>query len=274
MKKILISVAPVGAAEHDYDPRAVARDVAACYQNGAAMVHLHSRDRRGRLCADTALLEETVRYIRQDCPDMIIEISTGGVSDLTIEERCQTCLPPWVEVNSLNVGSVNLGDAVYKNPIKDVEYCVGQILGHGRLPDVEVFELGMINTTRELDEQFHFARPLLFALVFGHRGEMPATPASLDHMVSALAENFPDGKYLWGYTQARRQDWEMVKTALDKGAHAVRVGFEDSDMIPPGIHCEDNARIIADLAEVLHEKGMMPMPPAEARKMLGLPGRG
>lgn len=271
MKKILISVAPVGAGDKLINPRAIARDVYDCYKNGACMVHLHCRDLNGRLTPDISLLEETVEYIRQYCSDIIIEISTGGVSNLTIEERCQTCYPKWVETNSLNVGSVNLGTAVYQNPINDVEYCVSKILENKKVPDIEVFELGMINTVRELDQKFHFNRPLFFALVFGHGGEMPATVPALDHMIAALQENFPDREYIWGYTQAHREDWEMVKVALDKGASAVRVGFEDSDMIAPGVHCDCNSKIIADLSDVIKSKGMMPMTPQEARTMLGIP---
>ena len=272
MRKILISVAPVGASDKLINPRAIARDVYDSYKNGACMVHLHCRDLNGRLTPDISLLEETIMYIRELCEDIIIEISTGGVSNLTIEERCQTCYPEWVETNSLNVGSVNLGTAVYQNPIKDVEYCVGKILENNKTPDIEVFELGMINTVRELDEKFHFKRPMLFALVFGHGGEMPATVPALDHMIGALYENFPEkSDVIWGYTQAHREDWEMIKVALDKGASAVRVGFEDSDMIAPGVHCDTNSAIIADLADVIKSKGMMPMTPAEARQMLGIP---
>ena len=205
MKKIMISVAPVAATDILINPRAIARDVYECYKNGASMVHLHCRDLNGNLTPDLSLLEETVAYIREMC-DIVVEISTGGVSNLTIEERVQPCYPSWVEANSLNVGSVNLGASVYQNPIKDVEYCVKTIMDNKKIPETEVFELGMINTVRELNDKFHFVKPILFALVFGHGGEMPATVPALRHMIQALEENFPNGDYLWGYTQAHRED--------------------------------------------------------------------
>ena len=85
------------------------------------------------------------------------------MSNLTIEERVQPCYPSWVEANSLNVGSVNLGTSVYQNPIKDVEYCVKTIMDNKKIPETEVFELGMINTVRELNDKFHFVKPILFA---------------------------------------------------------------------------------------------------------------
>ena len=90
MKKIMISVAPVAATDILINPRAIARDVYECYKNGASMVHLHCRDLNGNLTPDLSLLEETVAYIREMC-DIVVEISTGGVSNLTIEERVQ----PW-----------------------------------------------------------------------------------------------------------------------------------------------------------------------------------
>ena len=95
MKKIMISVAPVAATDILINPRAIARDVYECYKNGASMVHLHCRDLNGNLTPDLSLLEETVAYIREMC-DIVVEISTGGVSNLTIEERVQPCYPSWV----------------------------------------------------------------------------------------------------------------------------------------------------------------------------------
>ena len=270
MKKVLLSVAPVAATDSLINPRAIARDVTECYKNGAAMVHLHCRDLNGRLTPDLSLLEETLRYIRAES-DIVIEVSTGGVSKLTIEERCQPCYSSLVECTSLNVGSVNLGDAVYENPIKDVRYCVQKIMENKKIPETELFELGMANTLRELDEMFHLPKPMLIALVFGHPGEMPATPAALRHMIDGLYDNFPKEDVLWGYTEAHRTGWDMVKTALDMGATSLRLGFEDSDYLSPDCRVNNNAVLIAKAADLVKSSGMMPMTPAEAREMLGLP---
>ena len=234
------------------------------------MVHLHCRDLNGRLTPDLSLLEETLRYIRAES-DIVVEVSTGGVSNLTIEERVQPCYSSLVECTSLNVGSVNLGDAVYENPIKDVRYCVQQILENKKVPETELFELGMANTLRELDEQFHFPKPMLIALVFGHPGEMPATPAALRHMIDGLYDNFRKEDVLWGYTEAHRTGWDMVKTALDMGASSLRLGFEDSDYLNPECRVDNNAVLIAQAADLVKSRGMMPMTPSEARELLGLP---
>lgn len=267
MKKIMVSVAPVSAADTQIVPEKIAADVVECYRLGASMVHLHVRDEKGKLTPDLSLLQETVELIRKEC-DIVVEISTGGVSDLTIEERCTPCAPDYVEANSLNVGSVNLGKAVYCNPIDDVEYCVQQILQHDKRPEIEVFELGMIHTVKELDDKFHFVKPILFALVFGHGGEMPATPAALRHMVEYLYENFTEEEALWGYTQANRRDWDMMKLALQKGASSIRIGFEDSNYIDPQTIAQTNAEIVKAGVELVKSLGMEPMTPDEVRSMM------
>ena len=270
MKKIMVCVAPVAAGDPLIIPRAIARDVYECYKHGAAMVHLHVRDLNGRLTPDLSLLEETAVCIRELC-DIIIEVSTGGVSDLTIEERVQPCYAPWVEATSLNVGSVNLGEAVYQNPIKDVRYCVRQIVEHEKIPETELFELGMANTLRELDEVYHLPKPLLIALVFGHPGEMPATAAALKHMIGGVSDNFRREDFKWGYTQAHRTDFEMVKLALSEGADALRIGFEDSDHLSPEKRVRTNAELIEETVKLIKEAGCMPMDSEEMRRTLNIP---
>lgn len=267
MKKILVSVAPVSAADKNIDPEKIAEDVFECWKNGAAMVHLHARDQFGNLTPDLTVLEKTVKLIKDRC-DIIVEISTGGVSDLTIEERCQPCYVKWADANSLNVGSVNLGDSVYKNPISDVRFCVKKILENHKLPETELFEVGMANTLRELDEQFGFQRPMLIALVVGHDGEMPATARGLDHLISGVYDNFRQSDVLWGYTQAYRKDWELMEYALDRGASSVRIGFEDSAYISKDTIVDKNYYLIEKVKDILQKKNMMPMLPAEARLML------
>ncbi|WP_186422377.1 3-keto-5-aminohexanoate cleavage protein [Lacrimispora celerecrescens] len=270
MKKIVISVAPVSADDTLIDPRKIAEDVIACSRAGAGMVHLHVRDGNGRLTPDLALLEETVRYIRSES-DIVIQVSTGGVSDLTIKERCTPVFADWVEANSLNVGSVNLGDQVYINPIKDVYYCVEQILNHHKTPEIEVFEIGMIKTARDLSMKYEFTDPILFSIVLGHMGAAPATVRTLKSMLEALNEFFPEKEnILWGITHAHRTDFQIIKTALDLGASTVRIGFEDSRYLSREIIADTNLQLVEAAAGIVREKKMLPASPDEIRAMLNI----
>jgi len=270
MRKVLISVAPVAATDTLIDPIAIAKDVIACSKAGAGMVHLHVRDKKGQLTPDLTLLEETIRYIKSEC-DIVIQASTGGVSKLTIEERCTPVYPNWIEANSLNVGSVNLGDSVYCNPINEVRYCVEQIIKNRKTPEIEVFEIGMIHTVKELNQKYDFVKPILFSIVLGHIGAAPATVRTLKLMLAALEEYFPNKEeILWGITHAHRKDFEIMEAALDMGASTVRIGFEDSNYINETTTVSTNLPLVEAISDIIKRKDMMPATPEEARKMLNI----
>ncbi len=261
MDEVLISVAPVAATAAEADPEKIAREVIACAREGAGMVHLHVRNRNGRLTARLDAFHETVRLIRAGC-DIVIEASTGGVSDLTIAERCAPLSLPEVECASLNVGSVNLGDAVYLNSPADVEYCLTRILEVRKTPEVEVFEIGMIATTLALWEKYKVAVPPLFSIVLGHRGASPATPEAL----LALRSFIPKTAH-WGITHYGRQNNDVIAAAVALGAQTVRVGFEDSAVTEAGKQAADNLELVRHFAGLLRAMGKRPMSGEQARSV-------
>ncbi|GHU05516.1 3-keto-5-aminohexanoate cleavage enzyme [Betaproteobacteria bacterium] len=264
--KVLLSVAPVAATDTDVDPAAIARDVVSCARAGAGMVHLHVRDRQGRLTPNLDYLRKTIDLIRSEV-DIVIEVSTGGVSNLSIEDRCTSLGLDQVECSSLNVGSVNLGKAVYKNPIDEVRWCVEAILKHGKTPEVEVFEIGMIHTALMLDKEFHFKAPLLFSIVLGHEGAAPATPEALVAMQSFIP---PD--MLWGITHAHRVNNDIMCAAIGLGAKTVRIGFDDSTYIDAETIATTNLPMVEHFVKLLHAMGKEPMTPDEARAFFNIGG--
>lgn len=262
--KVLISVAPVRATDKIVDPKKIAEDVICCAQAGAAMVHMHVRDSRGHLTTDTSILQETVERIREKS-DIIIQASTGGVSDLTIQERCVPLYCDWVEACSLNVGSTNLGDSVYGNPIPDVKYCVQEIIKTGKTPEIEVFEIGHTHMVQELRREFSMKNPVLLSVVLGHPGEAPATPEALMTMVQFLPKDV-----IWGITHARRKDFGLIAGALGLGARTVRIGFEDSDYLNATEQVGENLPLVEKTVRLIKAMDKEPMTPAEARKFLNI----
>lgn len=262
MEKVLISVAPVSASEHDIDPKKIADEVIACAKAGAAMVHLHVRDKHGNLTSNLSVLKETVELIRAGS-DIVIQASTGGVSDLTIEERCAPLLYDKVETCSLNVGSTNLGTAVYSNPIDEVEYCVSEIIKNHKTPEIEVFEIGHIYTVTELRKKFPLRNPILFSVVLGHPGAAPATEDAL-----AAMRSFIPLDTLWGITHAHRTNYSLIAAAIGMGAKTVRIGFEDSNYLNDDIRVSSNVPLVEKTVKLLEAMDKSYMTPEEARKML------
>lgn len=269
MRKVILSVAPTAGTVTTYDPAATADDLINCCNLGATQLHLHVRDLSNKLTADTSVLRQTLQKVRDET-DMIIEVSTGGISDLTIEERCAPCYEPLVELTSLNVSTINLGEIPYLNPASDVRYNVRVAKEQNKHPDAEMFELGHIYTLKDLDDEFGLPTPLLLCLVTGYKGTMPATEPALRHMVTCCEEVFPEREYIWGLIQGNRMDWNLIGTALDWGAKSIRVGFEDSPYLSPEKKAETNAQLVEKVIEVMREHDAEPMSPKEARELLGL----
>ena len=107
MRAVAIYVAPVGAEPvpgNPLTPRQVAEDTIACVKAGASVVHLHVRDEQGKLVEDTSVFRTTVDMIKREV-DVIIQGSTGGMSDLSAADRCTALQVEGVEMASLNLGS-------------------------------------------------------------------------------------------------------------------------------------------------------------------------
>ena len=165
----------------------------------------------------------------------------------------------------MNVGSTNLGDSVYCNPIPEVKYCVNEIIKTGKTPEIEVFEIGHTYIVQELRKEFPMKNPILFSVVLGHKGEAPATPEALAAMV-----NFIPKDTIWGITLANRRDFGFIAGALGLGAKTVRIGFEDSNYLDPMTQVDNNVALVEKTVRLLKAMDKEPMTPQEARKMLNI----
>jgi 3-keto-5-aminohexanoate cleavage enzyme len=249
MRKLILTVAPVSAVSLKTDPLATARDVIASIGQGASIVHLHVRDENTRLTDDLTALKKTVEAITAES-DAIIQVSTGGVSQMTIEQRCAPLYYEKVEMASLNVGSVNLGEAVYQNPMRDVRYCAEQLVKQGILPETEIFEIGMIHTLIELSQEYSLRKPMLLNMILGVKGAAPATIETLVAMRSFVPKDA-----MWGYddccgvsggilcaagVRRQRQAGRHLRCGQQRGDGG-KAGQHDPDMRNPDRHTHGSA---------------------------------
>ncbi|MCU5774820.1 3-keto-5-aminohexanoate cleavage protein [Erwiniaceae bacterium BAC15a-03b] len=264
---VIISLAPVAADCPRVIPAELAEEILGCTDYGAAIVHLHVRDQQGRLTPDTRDFAATIAPLIAQS-GLIIQASTGGVSAMSIAQRCAPLECAGVEMASLNVGSVNLGDQVYFNPTPDVEYCARNIVERNIIPEFEVFEIGMINNIVALQQKIKFKTPMLLNIVLGHRG---TTPASIEALI-AMRSMIPPGA-LWGITHFGRGNFDIIAAAVALGASEVRIGFEDSDYINASEKVAHNFRLVEKLANIIYGMDKNVASPALARQMLNIPQR-
>lgn len=228
MRKIMVAVAPVS---HDVkgsklDPIEIAEEVIACAEAGASMVHLHVRDENGNQSYDLTHFTKTLDVIRSRS-DIVIQGSTGGVCDLSLEDRCVSVREPRVQTASLNMGSTNADDGLYTNTLPDIRFWAKECEKYGVLPEFEVFDTGMVNNVKLLAKEGYFKHhPHSFNIALGFVGCTPAEPEYL----LAIQRCLPAGAH-WGICVHHMKNMQMHALALGLGADFIRVGYEDGTTI-------------------------------------------
>ena len=270
MNEIIICVAPCpgdNQTEPGPGPVDTVAEVAAAFQVGASVAHLHVRDAQGRQSADPRLFQEQVRAIKETCP-VIIEGSTGGTPDHSLEERSAVLTAEGLELGSLNMGSINLGGGVYCNPWSEIIFYAQRMKALKVRPMPVIFDLSMFFNARLLADQG------LIPTACGHNFVLDAPQAMpySDQVLRTFLEYLPPGSP-WFLTRHHSPGAEGLRAALELGGH-VRVGFEDGPFLSSGKRAGSNAELVEEAAALAREVGREAAGPKRAREILGLVSTG
>jgi 3-keto-5-aminohexanoate cleavage enzyme len=268
--KIIVAVAPVGKeieppSMNPLTPEAVAEEVIACTRAGASMVHLHVRDNQGEQTEDLTAFSATLDLIRKSS-NIIIQGSTGGLTSLTLEQRCVALNDPRTEVASLNMGSINFGEDVYINKLPDIRYWAGRMAEARVAPELEIFAAGMLPTYVKLVEEKVLKPPYSINLCLGFHWALPADVETLFFMKTML----PEKDVPWGVIHDGMNDFALLATAVGMGASVVRVGFEDSAFFAPGKAAQTNAELVERMVSLIRQIGYETATCDEAREILAI----
>lgn len=269
MDKLIITAALVGAETTKEDnpnlpitPEEIAEAAYACWQEGASIIHLHVRDEKGQPTQDVGTFAQAMNLIKERC-DVIVQFSTGGAVGLPVEERIKPLsLRP--EMATLTTGTVNFGSDVFYNSEAYIEAIARAIMDNGVKPEIEVFEVGMIDNALRLVRKGLLTLPLHFDFVMGVPGGIGGTVKNLLHLV----ESIPAGS-TWSVAGIGRHELPLATMAIIMGGH-VRVGFEDNIYYTRGVKAESNAQLVARTARLAKELGREVATPNEARQLLGM----
>lgn len=265
--EIMICVAPApGEKQEERYPGAldVAGELIRCQGAGAAIGHLHARDENLLQTVDATLFRQQVQAIRAACP-LIIEGSTGGAPEHTLEQRCVTFTVREVEMGSLNMGSVNMFDGVYQNKYDDICLYAQQLKRHSVMPVMPVFDLSHLCNFQRLVDDNQIHTPYAFEFVFDVPSALPYTDRYLQWMVSEL----PEGA-VWFCVRHHQKGARDLARVMELGGH-IRVGYEDSPFLSDGTRAETNVQLVEDAVRQAETAGRKVVDPVCAREILGLP---
>lgn len=249
-------------------PEEIADAAYACWQAGAAAVHLHMRDEQMRPTMDVERFRKCVDMIRERC-DVIINITSSG--DHTGEHIGSDnirCLPFELlkpEMGSYDCGTMNwMNSCIFTNSPAFLEKLGQTMIASGVKPELEIFDGGMIGTTLYYIRKGLIQTPAHYQFVLGCPGGLDAT---VDNLVF-LHKMLPEGS-TWSATGIGKGHIPIMLAALAMGGH-VRVGLEDNVYYEKGVLADSNAQLVERAARIIRSCGMEVATPNEAREILGL----
>ncbi len=170
---------------------------------------------------------------------------------------------------SLATGSVNFAKQIYDNHPDLVEGMARTMIDSGIKPEIEVFDLAMLYTTKAP----HRPGPGRAAAARSVRARHPQRPAGAPRRCSS--SGFPSWPTLmpgatWTAAGIGRHQLEVARWALARGGH-VRTGLEDNLRYDKTRLAASNADLVAQVVDACPEYDRRPASPSEARQILGLP---
>jgi uncharacterized protein (DUF849 family) len=273
--KLIINLAPTGMVPTTADnaavpvaPPTIADDCAACCGAGASIVHLHARDTNESPTWHSELYREIVLGVRAKCPDAIICVSTSGRTHGAFEQRSDVLnldgrAKP--DMASLTLGSLNFPKQASVSDPAMIKRLADMMNERGIVPELEVFDFGMLDYAKYLIERGVLREPFYFNFLLGSLGTLSATPFHLASLVMSL----PSGA-TWAAAGIGRFQFPMNSLAIVTGGH-VRVGLEDNLFLDTEKKHPATNRALVDRLVRLAAAAERPIAtPLEARAMIGL----
>ncbi len=250
-------------------PLQIAEDCAICFGLGASTFHLHARDESGQPSWRPEIFREIVLGVRARCPGAVICVSTSGRTFKQFEERAAVLdlegdAKP--DMASLTLGSLNFPNQASVNEPSMIQSLARRMHERGIVPELEIFDFGMLDYAKYLIERGILHPPLFFNLLLGSLGALAATPFHL----AALSMALPAGAS-WAGAGIGRFQFVVNSMAVTMGGH-VRVGLEDNLYLDTQRErLASNPALVERLAKLAEAAGRAIATPAEARAMIGLP---
>lgn len=270
--KVIITAALTGAVTTKKDnpalptqPDEIVESAFLCYEAGAAAVHIHVRDEEDNASMRYDRFEEIVTKLRDRKFPGIINLTSSGGQGFSWEERIKPFKELKPEMASFDAGTMNwLNTVVFMNEPGFLELCGKEMIETGVKPEIEVFDMGMLNTAKYYIKKGIIQEPAHFQLCLGAPGGMEATTENLVYLVNHLPENCT-----WSAFGIGKGANEIMLSAIAMGGN-VRVGLEDNVYYNKGILADSNEQFIARVARLVREVGKQPATPEEARAILGV----
>ncbi len=269
MEKLIITCAISGAEvtkEHNpsvpYTAWEMAQSAYEAYLAGASIIHLHARYDDGTPTQEASRFLEIIEAIKAKCPEVIIQVSTGGAVGMSRDERLgPVSLNP--EMATLDCGTLNFGgDDIFVNTENDIKYFSQALESRKIAKELECFEKGHIDMVLRLAKKGFINPPYHFSFVLGVNGGMSGEERDFLFLKDSIPQ---DATY--SVAGIGRYEFSLAELSIIHGGH-VRVGLEDNIYIEKGVLAPSNAALVAKVVEMAKRHHREIATPEETRRIL------
>ncbi len=266
------------------EPEEQADQTYEAYKAGATMVHIHARNPNQLYDAtgDPEVFHKVFKMIRERCPDIIINASTGGGLGMTDDEK-MACLEAQPEVASLN-----LAPEIYKfkfkareEPLKhpkpageaqglvhvtfdSIAMYAERMKKKGIKPELEFYNSSNFFAMQDLIQRGLIEPVYLTQFVMGSQSACFPTPENMINLVRELPH-----QSLFTMIGTGGYQLPMNVMGILLGGH-VRVGMEDNVYYKRGQLLKTNKEAVDRIVRIAEELNRPIATPAQAREMMGL----
>jgi 3-keto-5-aminohexanoate cleavage enzyme len=290
-KKLVINVAPTGSftsrEQNPGQPYTMEENVKAAidaYKAGAAVWHVHAREKDGLPSKDPYVLKETIDRVLDKCPDMItsvipyVDYNETGLGTI---KRCVDVLaaagPQYMQTAVLLIQSMSFSEKfTYVVTQQTLTDQVKYLEEHGVRPEFQGHGYsGLKDVMDWLLEPGIARQPALMNIMMGFHGFSHGSPLGPDPWnyiyMMTMQQTLPSNS-VRGICAGGRNWLPFSTLAIMLGFDAIRVGMEDSVYLYP--HREEKIPTPADavrkIVAIANELGREVATPQEARAILGL----
>lgn len=200
----------------------IVEEVHQAHEIGITIVHLHARDEdTGLPTYKKSVYKDIVDGIRKHCPELVTCISLSGRNFNEFSKRSEALdLQP--DMGSLTLSSLNFPQQASVNDPEMIRQLSARMLEVGTKPELEVFDLGMINFAHYLVSKGLINPPYYFNIIMGNVAGMQLDAGAISAALHSLP---PQSHWAFGGIGQQQLGSNAVAIALGGG---VRIGIEDN----------------------------------------------
>ncbi|QCC51277.1 BKACE family enzyme [Halapricum salinum] len=255
-------------------PTEIVEDVRTASEIGITSVHLHARDpETGEPTWKRDVFAEIIDGIREFAPELVVCVSLSGREWGDVDKRTaplELTGDRKPDMGSLTLSSMNFSGSASLNSPETVRRLAERMDERGVLPELELFDLGMVNYANYLIERGVLEPPHYCNLLLGNVASAQADPV---HVGTMLRDLPADSVWALAGIGNAQVSTNTLAVALGGG---VRVGLEDAIYI--GADRErlaTNEDLVRRVHELIDLNGHDVMEPGQLRDRLDLePGFG